>query len=150
MSKLNASCSSVICFSCPTCSGENCSLPSSLQLTLTDLKTYLSHHLETSLVFHPVIPLIAGLSPVAPHFPWSAVPTAGYHNPRKALLLSYEEEGPCHASCRLHSYSHIPQQFVFVFFLAAHCCHVQLVTGYKPKGIFLYHCYPSTLSCAIL
>lgn len=36
------------------------------------------------------------------------------------------------------------------FFLAAHCCHVQLVTGYKPKGIFLYHCYPSTLSCAIL
>lgn len=48
MSKLNASCSSVICFSCPTCSGENCSLPSSLQLTLTDLKTYLSHHLETT------------------------------------------------------------------------------------------------------
>lgn len=79
MSKLTASCSRVICFSCPTCSGENCSLPPSLQLTLTDLKTCFSHHLETSLIFHPLIPLIAELSPVAPHFPWSAVPAAGHH-----------------------------------------------------------------------
>lgn len=39
----------------------------------------LSHHLETSLIFHPLIPLIAELSPVAPHFPWSAVPAAGHH-----------------------------------------------------------------------
>lgn len=147
MSKLTASCSSVICFSCPTCSGENCSLPPSLQLTLTDLKTSLlppwnKPDLPSS---HPshcwVISSCSTFSMKCSACSWTPYP-------REALLLSHEE-GPHHAPCRLHFSSHIPQQFLFIF-LAAHCCHAQLVTGYNPKAIFLYHCCPSTLSCAIL
>lgn len=148
MSKLNVSCCNVIYFSCPTCSSEGkCLFPPSLQLPLTNLKTCLPHHLETSPVFHPVIPLIAflWLSPAAPHFPWITVPIAGNHVPRKAFYYHMRKKDHV-----MHLTDYIPvhtfhNSICFFFRNRMLLNHVQLVTGYNPKRTFLYNCYPSSL-----
>lgn len=81
-------------------------------------KTLFSHHLKTRLIFYPVIPLIAFLWIISTFFTFS-MECSAYNSwiPRsqKGVLLLPKEEGPRHASYRLHSCSYIPQCLCFFF-----------------------------------
>lgn len=142
--KLSVSCCSVIGFSCPTCSSEGKSLfPPPLQLLL--IWKDLSHDLETRPTFHPShcfslpVPSCSTFSTKCFAYSWIACS-------KKGILLPHEE-GPRHVSHRLHSCSYSPKQRLFFFGNRMLLNHVQLVTAYNPKGITLYNCCPSSLSC---
>lgn len=87
------SCCNVICFSCPTCSSEGKHLFPPLQLPLQFENMSLpSPWNKPSLTScHPSHCFSLVISSCST-FSWSAVPTAGYHLPRKAFYYHMRKE----------------------------------------------------------
>lgn len=145
------SCCNVICFSCPTCSSEGKHLFPPLQLPLQFENMSLpSPWNKPSLTScHPSHCFSLVISSCST-FSWSAVPTAGYHLPRKAFYYHMRKEDHV---MYLTDYIPVHTFHNFFFFFSRNRMplnHVQLVTGCNPKRTLLCKCYPSSLSCPIL
>lgn len=121
MSKLKASCSNLNLFFLSYLQWWELFLSFFSVALLQIWKTLFSHHLKARLIFYPVIPLIAFLWIISTFFTFS-MECSAYNSwipfSQKGVLLLPKEEGPRHASYRLHFCSYIPQQCLFFFFSA--------------------------------